>query len=295
MAMIPQKKREFQTARGAQRAARRKFAIVFSVAAVLLLVGSVLVILQRNGFDFRSAVGGEEQTETQTAAEMTEGTAPAGEKTFLLWYAGKDTGRLQALWLVRCEMPARRLTALALAPETPVAMGGKGSTLDDTFAAGGARALRDAVQAMLGTPIDRYVGAYETGLINMVNYMGGLTVDVPAQINYRSDTLTLVLVKGSQTLKGDSLYKYFQYLSRNGAEGRAQLTQAMLDICEGVFRAQNTEKRSRIFSKMMGTLQTDLSIVDFSSDERAIVLLTQEGFAESVAAPDLKAFQEKRS
>ena len=295
MAMISPRKREFQTARGAQRAARRRFAIVFSVAAVLLLVGSVFVILLRNGFDFRSAVGGEEQTQTQSAADATEGTAPAGEKTFLLWCAEKSTNRLQAIWLVRCEMPGRRLTALALAPETPVAMGGKGSTLDETFASGGARALRDVVQAMLGRPVDRYIGAYETGLINMVNYMGGLTVDVPAQINYRSDTLTLVLVKGSQTLKGDSLYKYFQYLSIGGAAGRAQLSQAMLDICAGVFRAQNTEKRSRIFSKMMGTLQTDLSIVDYSSDERAIVQLTQEGFAELIAAPDLKAFTEKRA
>ncbi|MBR2730666.1 MAG: LCP family protein [Clostridia bacterium] len=293
MAMLPPKKREFQTARGAQRAARRKFALVFSVAAVLLLVGSVFVILLRNGFDFRTAVGGEEQTETQTAAEATESAAPAGKKTFLLWCAEKSTNRLQAIWLVRCEMPQRRLTALALAPETPVAMGGKGSTLDATFASGGARALRDAVQAMLGAPIDRYVGAYETGLINMVNYMGGLTVDVPAQINYRSDALTLVLVKGQQTLKGDSLFKYFQYLSIGGAVGRAELAQAMLDICAGVFRSQNTEKRSRIFSKMMGTLQTDLSIVDYSSDERAIVQLTQEGFAELVAAPDLAAFSKR--
>lgn len=293
MAIRPQKNREFQTVRSARRASRRRFALIFAAAAVLLLIGSVALILQRSDFSFRTAVGGEEQTQTQANASETDLAVPAGEKTFLLWCAEKETEKLQTVWLVRCEMPARKLTAIAIAPETPVSIGGAGRSLDAIYGAGGARALRDAVQAMLGAPIDRYIGAYETGLINMANYMGGLTVDVPAQINYRSDTLTLVLVKGRQTLKGDSLYKYFRYLAGNGAQGRAELAQAMLDICEGVFRAKNTEKRSRIFSKMMNTLQTDLSIVDFSSDERAIVLLTQEGFAQCAVAQDLAAFTEK--
>ena len=106
-----------------------------------------------------------------------------------------------------------------------------------------------------------------------------MDITVPEQIEYKGTDFSLILVRGKQNLKGDSLFKYLRYLDSQGAHGRSLQASALLEMLDYVFKPSYLEKRSRIFSKLSNTLKTDLSIVDFSQTEEGVKALMENGFA----------------
>ena len=100
--------------------------------------------------------------------------------------------------------------------------------------------------------------------------------------------MSLVLIKGNQNLKGDTLFKYMCYLNSLGSEGKRRQSAAMLEILGGIFNQSKLNRRSRIFSQITNNMMTDMSIVDFSQEEDGIVLLMQNGILqpETVESPE---------
>ena len=93
----------------------------------------------------------------------------------------------------------------------------------------------------------------------------------------------------------ESLIKTFNYYGINFDEGaildengKRRQAAAMLEIIEGIFNPSNLNKRSRIFNKIANNMTTDISIVDFSSEENGIVMLMENGVlsAETVENPE---------
>jgi anionic cell wall polymer biosynthesis LytR-Cps2A-Psr (LCP) family protein len=129
----------------------------------------------------------------------------------------------------------------------------------------------------------------------MINYFGGVNINVPEQIEYRGDALTLILVKGKQNMKGDTLLKYIRYLDTLGERGMNYQASVMTQIFESVFRPSLVSKAERVYSNISNSLETNISIVDFSSMRETINAMAENGFKVKRTAETPQEFTEEQS
>lgn len=269
----------FKTSRQSSSGDLKKFAATLLVCVLSVLAISCLAILKKYNFDIKSALGGNAETVTETQTVPSGTVEIEGEKTYLFWCADPDGKELRFAWLVNFRLPERRATALSLSTSEPFALDGKTESLDGIFAKSGENQLVRAVEASTGISVDGYIGSTDETFKMMINYFGGMDITVPEQIEYKGNDFSLILVRGKQNLKGDSLFKYLRYLDGQGAHGRSLQASAMLEMLDYVFKPSYLEKRSGIFSKLSNTLKTNLSIVDFSQTEEGVKALMENGFA----------------
>lgn len=256
---------------------KRFFAIFFSCVLLVLLI-SCLAILSKYDFNIKSAVSGEAETETTT--EVTESGIPEvyGDKTYFFWCAEEDRSGIHFAWLVNIKMPERVMKVYTVTPETVVDVNGVATSLESIYAKSGENELAAAVESATGIKLDGYAGSDGDSFKTMINNFSGVDITVPEQVEYRGEGLTLILIKGKQNMKGDTLYKYMLYLESLGAKGRSMQANVLTEIFESVFKPSYLNRTSSIFSKISNTLRTDLTIVDFSQAEEAVKILMEHGF-----------------
>ncbi len=268
----------FKTQRQSTSGETKRFFTVFFSCVLIVLVISCLAILSKYDFNIKSAVSGEAETETTAAVTETGIPEIHAEKTYFFWCADSDRQNMHFAWLVNIKMPERELTVRTVPAETFATVNGKTSSLENIYSVSGENALVAAVEEFSGEEIDGYIGSTDSSFKTMINYFGGVNITVPEQVEHRSGGMTLILIKGRQNMKGDTLYKYLRYLETLGDKGRSLQASALTEIFKSVFTPAYTNRASNVFSKLSNTLKTDLTIVDFSSAEKAVKILTENGF-----------------
>ena len=281
----------FRTARQSNDRGFRKFSVIFAAGVLAVLLISCLAILSKYDFDIRTAVGGDSVTETQPVSEMTTELQTQADKTYFFWCADSDSKELRFAWLVNFRLPEAAVTVCTVPSDTLLSDGTE--TLEKVLAKEGANEAVKKLEEHMGFTVDGYIGSDEQSFKAMVNYLGGATVTVPEQIEYRSDDFTVILVKGKQNLKADSLFKYLRYLGTLGSRGKNLQSTVMMEILDGIFRPANTEKRERYFSRLSNTVETDLSIVDYSAAENGIKIFMQSGIKKKIIVDSPEEMGEK--
>lgn len=284
--MKKRKNIDFRTRGGKMNEETKKFFIVFFACVFTVLAISSLAILKKYDFDVKRAISGEAKTEPTTETASSGIPEVYADKTYFFWCASESRDNLYFAWLVNIKMPERRATVCTVPPETLVNYNGTVSSIENVLSKTGDAEFAAAVESTFGSEIDGYISSDETDFRTMINYLGGAEITVPEQVEYRNEGLTLILVKGKQTLKGDSLFKYLCYLDTLGARGNASQALVMGDILKGVFKPSRASKTDSVFAKISNTLNTDITIVDFSSAEKAIKILCENGF-EAISTVDL--------
>lgn len=281
----------FRTARQSSDRGFRKFSVIFSVSVLMILLVSCLAILSKYDFDIKTAMGGDSVTETVPVSESSTEWQEEADKTYFFWCADSGSKKLRFAWLVNFRLPEAEVTVCTLPPDT--LLSGGTESLERVLAKSGANEAVKKLEEHTGFTIDGYIGSDEQSFKAMINYLGGATVTVPEQIEYRSDEFTVILVKGKQNLKADSLFKYLRYLSTLGARGKTLQSTVLTEILDGIFRPANTEKRERYFSKLSNTVKTDLSIVDYSASEDGIKAFMQSGIKKKIVVDSPEEMREK--
>lgn len=287
--MARKKNLVFETQSRSDRGNTRRFWIILTVSVLAVLLVSVAYILKNNDYDVNAAFGFEKETETTEAPSEAETNVFEAERYFLLFCVDNDKQKVHFMSLVRTELPECRVTVCAIDPYAVLETTAGGSeTAASVYAKSGERALVSSLEKAYGIDIDRYVGTDETDFKTFINSFGGMKITVPEQIEYKTPEMSLVLIKGNQNLKGDTMFKYMRYLNSLGSEGKRRQSAAMLEILGGVFRQSNLNSRSRIFSRITNNMMTDMSIVDFSQEENGIIMLMQNGILqpETVEYPE---------
>lgn len=281
----------FRTARQSNDRGFRKFSVIFAVSVLVILLVSCLAILSKYDFDIKTAMGGDSVTETQPVSEPSTVWQEEADKTYFFWCADSDSKELRFAWLVNFRLPEAEVTVCTLPPDTLLSDGTE--TLEKVLAKSGEDEAVKKLEEHTGITIDGYIGSDEQSFKAMINYLGGATVTVPEQIEYRSNEFTVILVKGKQNLKADSLFKYLRYLGTLGSRGENLQSTVLTEILDGIFRPANTEKRERYFSKLSNTVITDLSIVDYSASEEGIKAFMQSGIKKKIIVDSLEEMREK--
>lgn len=281
------KKLVFETDRKSRRGSARKFWILLPVIILVVLVLSSMLILKQNNYDLNAALGFETESTTEKKEETTKPVTAIADDTFLFWCASADRQEIYFMNIIRVTLPDCAMAVYPVDPQEIMSTDSNGGkTAEEIYFEFGENGLVSAVESYYSIDIDRYAGATETKLKTMVNYFGGFTIFVDEQINYRSEEMNLVLIKGSQNMKGDTLFKYLRYLTLSGEDGRNKQAQTIIEIFQNIFTEGNIGKRERIYSEFANTFITDITKVDYSKAEDGIVMLMNRGILRGTVVSD---------
>lgn len=101
---------------------------------------------------------------------------------------------------------------LAVPRDTLVQIPGAGrDKINAAFAYGGPGLAVDTLESFLGVPVERYVVVDFAGVEEIVDALGGVTVDVEAPITYQLTGRFVTIPAGEQTLDGAEALAYVRY------------------------------------------------------------------------------------
>lgn len=275
----------FKTDKKSRIGSAGKFWLLLPAILIVVLAVSVAVILVQNDFDVNAALGIEKETTTEKAETTAPPVTAEADDTFLFWCASADREEIFFMNIIRVTLPDCAVEVCPVNVESVVSRDGK--TAQEVYLESGENGLVAAVEYSCSVNIDRYAGATETKFKSMVNYFGGFKVTVDEQINYRSEEMNLVLIKGNQNMKGDTLFKYLRYLTMNGQDGMENQAAVMIEIFENIFNESNVNKRERIYNEFANTFITDITMVDYSKAEDGIVMLMENGVRQGTVVSDI--------
>ena len=275
----------FKTDKKSRIGSAGKFWLLLPAILIVVLAVSVAVILVQNDFDVNAALGIEKETTTEKAETTAPPVTAEADDTFLFWCASADREEIFFMNIIRVTLPDCAVEVCPVNVESVVSRDGK--TAQEVYLESGENGLVAAVEYSCSVDIDRYAGATETKFKSMVNYFGGFKVTVDEQINYRSEEMNLVLIKGNQNMKGDTLFKYLRYLTMNGQDGMENQAAVMIEIFENIFNESNVNKRERIYNEFANTFITDITMVDYSTAEDGIVMLMENGVRQGTVVSDI--------
>ncbi len=154
---------------------------------------------------------------------------------------------------------AGRLTNLLPRYKTEAERVGSETPLED-----GIEKLKQKLSADLGLPIDRYVFVESTAVATVTDALGGVTVEVPADIDYTdaSRAMDLHLKKGKQRLDGKTAAMFVRY-----RQGYPQADMGRLDAQKlyvaAVFEKLSSfavlENATALADALMQCIKTDLT------------------------------------
>ncbi len=115
---------------------------------------------------------------------------------------GDAVSRTDTMILVRVDLVAGKLTMLSIPRDTKVEIAGQGTQkINAAYAFGGTAGAVRAVHELTGAPISQVALIRFDGIENLVDYLGGVTVNVPVPVNDPYYT-GLVLPAGEQQMDG---------------------------------------------------------------------------------------------
>ena len=134
-------------------------------------------------------------------------------------------GRTDTMMVVRVNFKTGAIKLLSLPRDSRVDIDGNLDKLNHAHAYGGIQKLREVLQSNFGIRVDYYVKVTFDAVKEMVDAMGGITLNVPVEIH--EPTLHVMLDPGVQTLDGNEALMFVRYRKgyENGDIGRVQAQQ----------------------------------------------------------------------
>lgn len=272
-------KLRFSTEKNTRSLRLRRFAVAFSCFFILLASISFLLLLRHYDFDLSAiASHGDEE---KTAEETTAAPAPEveGIRNYLLLCTADGNNSIRFISVVTADLNRKELSIRPLDPTESVSVTGCNGTFSQQLDYGGTTQLVLAVEKSSGITIDKYVRSTDSDFKSIVNYVGGIEVNVEKQIDIRTPELTAVIAKGPQTMTGDVLLKYIRCFENN-PQKQAEI---ISDMIEQKVTANHLNKADIYYKKIINLTESNISIVDFADMKRSFRALLYDTDSISVS------------
>jgi LCP family protein required for cell wall assembly len=180
------------------------------------------------------------------------------------------TGRSDTIMVVRLDPPRNTLALLAIPRDTEVYVPGNGrQKINSANAIGGYNLAIATVSTFLQLPIDHYIVLNVHALVELVDELGGVTVEIPKKMRYMDWTakLKIDLDPGFHTLTGNQSMGFVRFRhDALGDIGRVQrqeiFLQAVMDKLRKPSSWPHIPKLVEIASKY---IDTDMSVSEMMS------------------------------
>jgi polyisoprenyl-teichoic acid--peptidoglycan teichoic acid transferase len=170
--------------------------------------------------------------EPTTILLMGTDVSYSGSRRRLTRDAGSFKSNTDTMMLGFLNPQARKASILHIPRDTEAYIGKSGvQKINSANAIGGPELARDTVSGLLGVPVHHYVVLNLSGLVEMVNEIGGITVEIPKKMSYMDWTakLKIDLEPGVHTLTGNQAMGFVRFRhDAMGDIGRVQRQQVFL-------------------------------------------------------------------
>ena len=270
---------KFKTSKQDKRGDLMRFFLAFLAFALVFGSISAVVILKHNELSLKSIFS--KETTTEGGNETTADDQPvspvklSGKTNFLIYCSSSDFSEMYFIHIIEADMDNCVIKDRPLNPDGKTT---DGKTYVQLLKESGAGKLVSAIEEKEGVKISKYVGSNAETFALAINYMDGLEYTVDERIEYRNSAYTLILTKGNQTIKGETLIKYFRYCKTLGVDGmrtQGKLVCAMLD---SYINDNNVDKGTRIYQRLLSNLDSNSDISYF---EAAEAMPTVKAFCDS--------------
>lgn len=270
------KNHKFQTTKQDKRNGAMRWVSLFLILAVLIGSVSVAVILKNNESILSDMFSKTEQTTVaddttiNNAVELPE--LLSGRTRVLVYCTDREKEEFYFMAMVDADIGQNRISVHPFTADNPEYV--------RALSTGGHKALIAEVEKAEGVKIDKYVASDTDTFALAINYMGGLKYTVAERIEYRTDDYTLILTKGNQTIKGETLLKYFRYCKTLGEEqGLKQQGDLICKMLDEYITTENVEKGDTIYEKVLSKInsQSDISHIEASKTWNLLKFYCESG------------------
>ena len=194
------------------------------------------------------------------------------------------TGRSDTILVARLDPIRNTISVLSIPRDTQIEIPGHGmQKINSANAIGGPLLARDAISQFLGIPIDHYVVLNVHGLVELVDELGGITVDIPKRMHYMDWTakLKIDLQPGVHTLTGNQAMGFVRFRHDNlGDIGRVQRQEIFLRaVLDKALRPESWSHIPELLNIGRKYVATDLSdpeLLSLTSFLRAVPKANQQ-------------------
>ncbi|MGM9566889.1 MAG: LCP family protein [Clostridia bacterium] len=206
----------------------------------------------------------EDEVKAPITEEQKEAFA-SGELTILLmgsdFREGDTQSRSDTLMVAFVNLDQKQIRLLSMPRDTYVTIPttGERTKINHSYAYGGVDLVKQTLESNFGIKCDYYMDVDFQGFIDVIDALGGITVDVPQDMYYPDEGIDLTA--GVQQLDGNKALQFCRFRGDGqGDLGRIDRQQAFLvAMKEKMFSAGTLLKIPDICSAVMDNMQTDFT------------------------------------
>lgn len=249
----------------------KRIPLAAKVLVVLLVVVAVVAAAGASwiaSLDATMSVSEEEREELNEALATPE---PASTEPFYVLLIGSDArksdtvSRSDTIMLARVDIDEGVVSLVSVPRDTMIyTESGYIDKINSAYLNGPAATVR-AVSEFAGVDITHYVEVNFTGVKNVVDALGGITVDVPENIDdYKAE---LKISAGEQVLDGETALKYARarYAVTGGDFGRARAQRQIVEAIAKKVLETSPIDLPRVIVELAESIETDLFVSDIIS------------------------------
>ncbi|WP_330998041.1 LCP family protein [Pectinatus haikarae] len=177
-----------------------------------------------------------------------------------------DVGRSDTMMIFNVDTKNDNVSVMSIPRDTRVQIKGyKYDKINHAYAYGGHELSRDAVQNLLGVPIDYYVLIDIKSFENIIDAIGGVDIDVEKRMYYNdpwddNGGLHIDLYPGMQHMDGKKAIEYVRFRDGEGDIGRITRQQHFIKaVLEKILTPSILPKLPEIIKEVSATVKTDMS------------------------------------
>lgn len=244
----------------------KNFIIAFGVFILVLGVGSVLLFMYSLDFDINNLVETTTQQEETTSEQISEvySVDSLSGKSNIMFVFLNDTSDVEFISCSMVDFDSKNFKISQIDGDTQINFGDSYKSVRGIYTDDGEIGLKDLIFDRYGISVDKYVIFKKSDLKTFLLSFGGITLNIPQNINYHSAEFSIELSKGEQTLSAEKATNYL-FACQEGVR-----EQALCDITASLLKAEYIEKSERLFKEFANSAKTDISVIDFSNSIETI-------------------------
>lgn len=231
----------------------------FSLFIVILSAFSVFLFMRSLDFDFNNIIdrtSTEEPSDSPTNEAQTYSVSELSGKSVYLLMLTDDSSNADFGFIITADFDSKFITVESFDANHKLSDGKTyGDIYDTEFISG----LKSRLNADYSVSVDKYVICTASQFKKIIASLGGVTVNVAEDVNYKSSEFNVVLDKGTQKLSDEYAYKY---LAVSEIDEKSRI---MCDILTSALTPENSEKSDDLFKIFVNNCKTDISVIDYSN------------------------------
>ena len=231
----------------------------FSLFIVILSAFSAFLFMRSLDFDFNNIVDrtkAEEPSDAPTNDVQTYSVSELSGKSVYLLMLTDDSSNADFGFIITADFDSKFISVESFDANQKLS---DGKTYRDIYGTEFISGLKSRLNADFDLSVDKYIICTASQFKRIIASLGGVTVNVTEDVNYKSSEFNVSLDKGTQKLSDEYAYKYLAISEIH------EKSRIMCDMLASALTPENSEKSDDLFKIFVNNCKTDISVIDYSN------------------------------